>query len=300
MKWYKQPAALLLLLLVTTSLLMAVLGFVLKHTLGRSSSEIQDTIAIAVPFVMLRGNVVLHVDVPSIAPEIELPELLTPRLPPEKEKAMQKSQELQKRSVVPENGFRAVGEEYFDTALFIGDSRTVGLSQYGRLGQADYFADVGMSVFNLFEKKVSDRGFTNQDLQTQLESKDYKTIYIMLGINEAGYPKNSFDKQLGDVLSKIKELQPNAVILLEANLAITREKEESSPDLSLADIQEVNEIIREHADGKKIFYLDMNPHFTDEEGYLNPEVTGDGAHPYAAEYHNWSLWLKEYGVVEKA
>ncbi len=37
--------------------------------------------------------------------------------------------------------------------LFIGDSRTVGLSEYGDLGNADVFADSGMSVFNLLDRK---------------------------------------------------------------------------------------------------------------------------------------------------
>ena len=62
--------------------------------------------------------------------------------------------------------FSKVEEDYFDTALFIGDSRTVGLALYGRLGQADYFADVGMSVFNLFDKSVSDDHFAKQDLRS--------------------------------------------------------------------------------------------------------------------------------------
>jgi len=35
---------------------------------------------------------------------------------------------------------------YFDDALFIGDSRTVGLAEYGNLGQAEVLADSGMSV----------------------------------------------------------------------------------------------------------------------------------------------------------
>lgn len=40
-------------------------------------------------------------------------------------------------------------KEDFSGVLFIGDSRTVGLSEYGDLGQAEVFADSGMSVFTL-------------------------------------------------------------------------------------------------------------------------------------------------------
>ena len=40
-------------------------------------------------------------------------------------------------------------ETDFSEALFIGDSRTVGLYEYGNLGRAEVFANSGMSVFNL-------------------------------------------------------------------------------------------------------------------------------------------------------
>ena len=42
----------------------------------------------------------------------------------------------------------------FSDALFIGDSRTVGLSEYADLGDADVFATIGLSSFKLFETEV--------------------------------------------------------------------------------------------------------------------------------------------------
>lgn len=50
---------------------------------------------------------------------------------------------------------QTVGKEYFDDALFIGDSRTVGISEYGDLNNATFFANTGMSVYNVFKKNVS-------------------------------------------------------------------------------------------------------------------------------------------------
>ena len=50
----------------------------------------------------------------------------------------------------PEKGeFIAVNTGYFNDALFIGDSRTVGIATYGTLKNADYFARVGMTVYNI-------------------------------------------------------------------------------------------------------------------------------------------------------
>ena len=50
-----------------------------------------------------------------------------------------------------------VTEEWFDDALFIGDSRVVGLRDYARLGKADYFCSVGLTVFDAVKIKLSDK-----------------------------------------------------------------------------------------------------------------------------------------------
>ena len=44
---------------------------------------------------------------------------------------------------------------YMGDALFIGDSRTVGLMEYSGIDGADYFCTVGMSVYNIHKKPVS-------------------------------------------------------------------------------------------------------------------------------------------------
>ena len=50
------------------------------------------------------------------------------------------------------------------------------------------------------------------------------------------------------------------------------------------------------ADGRDVFYLDCNPLFTDEEGYLQSELTFDGVHLYAQHYDKWRTFLMEHGV----
>ena len=53
-----------------------------------------------------------------------------------------------------EGTFTTEDVSYFSDALFIGDSRTVGLSEYADLGDADVFATIGLSSFKLFETQV--------------------------------------------------------------------------------------------------------------------------------------------------
>ncbi len=295
-KWYRQPAALLLILLFSSALAVAAIGFGLKFTLGRSNEQIQNTLAIAVPFVLMQGQVPLDLGAedpvetedptPPVIEEDPNPGIVgedEPEPEPEPEPA--------------QSVFAPVDDAYFDTALFIGDSRTVGLSQQGRLGKADYFADVGMSLFNLFDKTISDKNFKNQTLRGLLGSKQYKTIYIMLGINEVGYPLNSIEKKLQTTLDEIKTLQPNAMIILQANLMVTQDKATRNQTFSLEKMRALNAMIARYADAVRVHYLDVNPYFTDENGYLRPDVTGDGTHPFAAEYKKWSEWIRDHALV---
>ena len=64
-------------------------------------------------------------------------------------------------------------KEDFSGVLFIGDSRTVGLSEYGDLGQAEVFADSGMSVFTLFNKTVKLRSQEKSGLEELLCSRKF-------------------------------------------------------------------------------------------------------------------------------
>lgn len=82
--------------------------------------------------------------------------------------------------------FATVDKSYFKDVLFIGDSRTVGLFEYGQIEGANFFANTGMNVYNVREKTVSVSNLGNVTLDKLLSSKQYGKIYLMLGINELG------------------------------------------------------------------------------------------------------------------
>lgn len=55
--------------------------------------------------------------------------------------------------VKPEDApFTTADASYFNDALFIGDSRTMGLKEYGQMEGAEFFANTGMSVYNVKDK----------------------------------------------------------------------------------------------------------------------------------------------------
>lgn len=181
----------------------------------------------------------------------------------------------------------------FTNVLFIGDSRTAGLSEYGDLGQAEVFADSGMSVFNLFDSRVKTKSGNKLTLREVLSRRQFQTIYLMLGINELGYEYSSIIKKYQSVVDTIQSLQPGAVLVLQANLHVTGNKSASSSTYNNEKINRLNSGIQILAEENSCFYLDVNPVFDDENGNLKAGYSTDGSHVLGKYYSVWVDWLKE-------
>ena len=191
---------------------------------------------------------------------------------------------------------QTVGKEYFDDALFIGDSRTVGISEYGDLNNATFFANTGMSVYNVFEKNVSVPQVGKLKLEQLLTYKKFVKIYIMLVINELGYNQEKTLKKYKDLLKFIQEKQSNAIIYIEANLHVTAERSNKDKTINNININKINNEISKLADNEKIFFIDVNEKFDDENGNLSSNYTQDNVHIYAKYYKEWSDWLSQNAV----
>ena len=191
---------------------------------------------------------------------------------------------------------QTVGKEYFDDALFIGDSRTVGISEYGDLNNATFFANIGMSVYNVFEKTVSVPQVGKLKLEQLLTYKKFGKIYIMLGINELGYNQEKTLKKYKDLLKFVQEKQSNAIIYIEANLHVAAERSNKDKTINNININKINNEISKLADNEKIFFIDVNEKFDDENGNLSSNYTQDNVHIYAKYYKEWSDWLSQNAV----
>ncbi len=185
---------------------------------------------------------------------------------------------------------------YFDDALFIGDSRTVGLYEYGGLGNAEVFAHSGMSIYKVFGEEFELQSGEVTTLETALQAKQFGKVYIMLGINELGYDFEQTVERFSEAVTLIRELQPEAIIFIQANLHITNKKSEESDLFNNTNINNFNQAVGELADGKSIFYLDVNPLYDDEEGGLSEEFTTDHAHILGKYYVDWVDFILQNAV----
>lgn len=193
--------------------------------------------------------------------------------------------------------FYEADRSYFDDALFIGDSRTVGLYEYGDLGNAAVLADSGMSVYKIFQQSFRLSSGETVTLDSLLSEKQFSKIYIMLGINELGYSFDSTVKRYRDMVETVHTAQPDALIFLQANLHIAEQKSGSSDIYNNANINRFNEEVQALAKEKSYIYLDVNEIFDDENGNLADEYTTDQSHVLGKYYADWVTWLLQHAVT---
>ena len=210
-------------------------------------------------------------------------------------------EDVGKIALTTDYAYTQVAEDYFEDALFLGDSRTIGISDYAGL-EADFYCDNGMTVYKLLDGKGVTFQETGEkfDFTQIMQKKQYGKIYIMLGMNELGYGNTEyFLEHYQAVVEQIRECQPQAVIFLMANLHVSRDKNNLNTEFNNININAKNAAIATLANGIDIFYLDSNSLFTDEEGLLKDDLTFDGVHLYANNYAQWKDFLMEHGVVRK-
>ena len=194
----------------------------------------------------------------------------------------------------PDSPFTTVDASYFDDALFIGDSHTDGFKDYAGLPNADYLCHNGLTVWSAVEKAEFPG---RQTLAQALRGKHYGKICLMLGINELGTgTAESWAAQYKVLLDEIRELQPDAIIFLQAIFHTTQEKSDAT-FFKNSTIDERNAALQKLADNETIFYIDCNPVFDDDTGALTPEYSGDGVHVKAPYYPMWRDYLFQFGVV---
>lgn len=178
-----------------------------------------------------------------------------------------------------------------DDALFIGDSRTVGIQAYSNIKGADFFCNVGMSVYKVNTEEIEVGEFGKITLGKLLKKKKYGKIYIMLGINELGYDRTTTITKFTQLVKAVQKKQPDAIIFVEGNLHVTHNYALKNSVVNNKSINNYNKAIKELADDKKIFYININKVWDDEYGAFPPEMTGDGVHPKAQYYKQWGTWI---------
>ena len=197
--------------------------------------------------------------------------------------------------------FTEVDPDYFTDAVFIGDSRTVGLSEYCEPldTRATFYAKVSLTIYDVFKKEYIKTDDGKIGLEQALSENRFGKIYIMLGLNEIGTGTDEyFTDAYAEVINRIRELQPDAIIYIQGIMHVTESKSSSDKNFNNTNINRRNEALSQLADNQTVFYIDMNESVDDENGNLMAELSFDGIHLKAASYQRWYDFLLQHAIVK--
>lgn len=199
---------------------------------------------------------------------------------------------------VPES--EMVDDSYFDDAVFIGDSRTEGLMMYTNLSNATFYTDKGLTVDTVFTKQLIyiDGGWYSPI--DALRHRDFKKVYLMFGINEAGWAYSDiFAEDYARMIDTIKEINPNALIYIQQIMPVTEHTSQTHRSIKMKKINEYNSILSQIAEDKQVYFIDTGAAVAGDDGYLPYEAAQDGVHlkkPYCGK---WLDYLKTHTVTDK-
>ena len=180
----------------------------------------------------------------------------------------------------------------FENALFIGDSRTEGLLLNTHLTEATFFAVRGLAVDNIHYKEFVRSGDDKLTVMEALENGTWDRIYIMLGVNELGWQSESkFIEAYREVVLCVRERQPEAEIIVQSILPVTKSKSDRDSIYNNPKIYRYNELLVIMAAEENVTYADLVPAVADENGDLPEEGASDGVHLTKSYYQKWLDYL---------
>ncbi|MBQ8687637.1 MAG: hypothetical protein IJ512_03680 [Ruminococcus sp.] len=196
--------------------------------------------------------------------------------------------------------YQTVENDYFNDALFIGNSRTVGLSMFGSMpSESTFYATVGMNIYDLMDStaQIPPEEGPEMSFLSLMNGQQFGKIYIMLGINDLGTgTSESFASYYKDVVEQIHQMQPNAIIYIQSIINISAARDAQGDVINNANINEKNALLKELANNDYIYYLDVNEVLVDETGALNADYTSDGIHLGGSSLPLWEDYLREHAV----
>ena len=192
-------------------------------------------------------------------------------------------------------GSGQVADSYFDDAAFIGDSRTQGLQLYTGLPNATFYATQGLMVDTFFSKKFVKAGGGKHTIPDAMKNLTFKKVYIMLGVNELGWAyEKVFIQKYGEVVDKVKELQPDAKIYVQSILPVTKAKSDGDAIYNNTKISRYNELIEQMCREKGVTYLHVADAVGLDNGALPAGSATDGVHLNREYCYKWLDYLKTH------
>ena len=204
-------------------------------------------------------------------------------------------------SVIRQPGCGQVDLSYFSDAAFLGDSLTVGFSDYSiNLGGALICGYTGVGPDAIVNRSAVKSSVRGQEVALDvLAAARPKKLYILLGTNTLTTvgAADRFLAYYGQMLDVLRQtLGEDCVIYVESIPPVRPEAAAEKPGLASDIIRSVNEQLALLAADKGCVYLDLWETLADGEGNLKEVLAApDGVHLSAGNgYGTWLTYLRNH------
>ena len=183
-------------------------------------------------------------------------------------------------TIVPES--EPVGDDYFADAVFIGDSRTVGMMTYSGV-KSHYYAKVSLNIFSVLHTEFLVPPEGGDNLLTVLEALEkypvFNKVYLCFGVNELGYNPTSFINAYEYFLEQVMQRLPDATIYIQSIIPVSKEAAAKSKyGVTNEAIVRNNALLLDLAERKGVNYVNVYEVFAGKDGTLDPSISSDGIH----------------------
>ena len=173
-----------------------------------------------------------------------------------------------------------IAEEWFDDALFIGDSQTGALAAYtlmnGGLGKALIYHVNGLACHHIVEGEKS-YSFKGRDcsLTDVIALSGAKKLFLMLAMNDIGTrPIDELKNHWAEVIASIREQCPGVEIYIQSGTPV----ESDFGYLTRDNMEEYNKMLKEVCHDNNCWFVDVTRDLPDASGYLKEEYKKDNVH----------------------
>lgn len=196
---------------------------------------------------------------------------------------------------VPENG-EPVDDSYFADAVFLGDSRMEGFAMQCGLSNITCYAYKGLTTESVFTSEVIYKDGKKMTAMDALRETDFAKVYIMLGINETGWPKaEAYPQYYGKIVDAIREIRSDAVIYAMSIIPVSKTVSETHEYAKNDKINLYNELLRGMCAEKEVFYIDLS-FMAGEDGALPEGAARDGIHVGYDLCKEWLTYLRTHTI----
>jgi beta-glucosidase len=169
--------------------------------------------------------------------------------------------------------------------VFLGDSITQGWEGEGKRAWEQHFAKYGAIGLGFSGDRTENALWRLQ--HGELDGMAPKVVVLMIGTNNTGHRQEDPRTTAAGIkrlIDEIRHRQPQAKVVL---LAVFPRDEQ--PGSRLRQINDrVNGLISAFADGRQVFFLNINDTFTHPDGTLSPEIMPDLLHLSEKAYGLWA------------